>query len=794
MPGAPAGSPGDDAESESSDTPHPIVIDTRIVDGGILGTNELTSLVAAAIARWSTTGLTAEQLAFLHSVTFDIADMPGWYLGAATPGHITIDANAAGYGWFIDATPLDDSEFANAASATRLFTDVRGDPVGHYDLLTTIMHEMGHQLGLPDYYGLAQRDNLMYGFLTFGERRLPALSQADGLTPGSIIQTAFLGSPVVIGDLDFGSTVQIKWDAQVITLPTSNQISNQATVTGNGGLSTLTDDPGAPAAGDATITAINLPDVTITVSPAAVAENSGTSLVYTFTREAPLTNALVVNFSIAGASSATVTTDYNVSGATSFDTGTLTGTITIPASLASASITITPVGDTTVEANETVIVNVTGGSGYEVGTPGTVTGTINNDDTDVSVAVAPASVLENAGTDLVYTFTRVGVTTGTLTVNFSVDASSTATVTSDYTVPTSASVTFDSGTGTGTVTFADGATTAQVLVTSVADNTVEPDETVILVVAAGANYNASPTPATGTISNDDADVTVTVSPASVEENSGTGMVFTFTRTGFTTGTLVVSFNVTGTATLANSDYTVSGETTYSDMAGTITFAAGSLTKTLTVTPTGDVVGEPDETVILTLVGGTNYTPANPTSAMATILNDDTQVSVAVTGSPVSESGPGTLVYTFTRTGDTGTDLTVNFGVAGSATLTTDYTQTGAASFTTTTGMVVIPTGSSTATVTITPEGDVLVEPDETIALTVAAGAGYIVGAPASATGTIDDDDTATISIAKVTDGAETNTPTAGQFRVTQSLASSTDTVISYTVGGTATAGATTSPR
>ena len=47
---------------------------------------------------------------------------------------------------------------------------------------------------------------------------------------------------------------------------------------------------------------------------------------------------------------------------------------------------------------------------------------------------------------------------------------------------------------------------------------------------------------------------------------------------------------------------------------------------------------------------------------------------------------------------------------------------------------------------------------------------------------ITDDDTATVSIAKVNDGAETDTPTDGKFRVTQTAASSTDTVLSYTVG------------
>ena len=42
------------------------------------------------------------------------------------------------------------------------------------------MHEIGHQLGLADSYSLVDRDSLMFGHLTTGERRLPPLRQADG--------------------------------------------------------------------------------------------------------------------------------------------------------------------------------------------------------------------------------------------------------------------------------------------------------------------------------------------------------------------------------------------------------------------------------------------------------------------------------------------------------------------------------------------------------------------------------------------------------------------------------------
>ena len=101
---------------------------------------------------------------------------------------------------------------------------------------------------------------------------------------------------------------------------------------------------------------------------------------------------------------------------------------------------------------------------------------------------------------------------------------------------------------------------------------VEPDETVLLTVAAGTGYTVgSPSVATGTITNDDTVGGVAVSPASVAEDGTTNLVYTFTRTGATSGALTVNFNVGGTATF-NTDYAQSGAATFSSTAGTVTIA------------------------------------------------------------------------------------------------------------------------------------------------------------------------------------------------------------------------------
>ena len=232
---------------------------------------ELDAIVSAAIARWSATGLTTAQIAALENVTFAVGDMSGLNLGSFTPTQITLDADAAGHGWYLDGTPRDDAEFGNAQSATRLTTDPTQAPAGHYDLLTTVMHEMGHALGLEDRYEGTARDALMYGWLFTGERRVPGAGEADGAVAGSITTEEFAGSPIAVTPansttgafiLPAGKQVVIQWQATVD--PQSNQLidnpSNQGTVSAAnvvGFPDKLTDDPAVGGANDPTVTALD---------------------------------------------------------------------------------------------------------------------------------------------------------------------------------------------------------------------------------------------------------------------------------------------------------------------------------------------------------------------------------------------------------------------------------------------------------------------------------------------------------------------------------------------------------
>ena len=238
-------------------------------------------------------------------------------------------------------------------------------------------------------------------------------------------------------------------------------------------------------------------------------------------------------------------------------------------------------------------------------------------------------------------------------------------------------------------------------------------------------------------------ITLAVSPSSVTEDGTTNLIYTFTRTGATTNTLTVNYNVAGTATF-NNDYTQIGAASFTATTGTITFAAGSSTKTLTIDPTGDSTPESNETVALTLTTGTGYTIGTTTAVTGTITNDDLgspSITLAVSPSSVLENGPNNLIYTFTRTGVTTNALTVNYGVAGTAN-SSDYT--GATPGTGKT--ITFAVGASTATLTIDPTGDSTPESNETVALTLATGTGYTIGTTTAVTGTITNDDTAGLTL------------------------------------------------
>ena len=84
-------------------------------------------------------------------------------------GRVLVDDEAAGHGWFVDPTPGRDEEFLGGVARPGTGAE------GRVDLLTVLMHEMGHLAGRGHTSG-----GLMGEILGPGTRALDALDAAFG--------------------------------------------------------------------------------------------------------------------------------------------------------------------------------------------------------------------------------------------------------------------------------------------------------------------------------------------------------------------------------------------------------------------------------------------------------------------------------------------------------------------------------------------------------------------------------------------------------------------------------------
>ena len=141
-----------------------------------LTAEELAPIVTAAEARWESAGLSAPEVSQLQGLQFVITSLSPGLLGEYVPGVIYLDAIADGWGWFVDPTPGQDEEYAAKAGALAALPG--SGAAGHVDLLTVVMHEMGHALGLPDITAPGSTD-LMAEALATGLRRLPSMADID---------------------------------------------------------------------------------------------------------------------------------------------------------------------------------------------------------------------------------------------------------------------------------------------------------------------------------------------------------------------------------------------------------------------------------------------------------------------------------------------------------------------------------------------------------------------------------------------------------------------------------------
>lgn len=512
----------------------------------------------------------------------------------------------------------------------------------------------------------------------------------------------------------------------------------------------------------ATGTIVNDDQAVLSIDDVSALESTG-QLVFTVTLSNEVASDISVLASTQDGTATTGDNDYVSSNQTiTFLQG---GSLT-------QNFTVTVNDDDTVELDETIsaILSNLNANGFNViiDTLGgdTGTGTIENDDS-ATFTISDVTANETNG-PFVFVVTMSNAVDVDVTVDVETVDGTALVSDNDYT---------EVNVGDQTLTFVSGGSQSQVFTVDITnDNKVELDEIFTTILnnlnAGGRDVSIAGAEGTGTILNDDQAVLSIGNVSQFEDtDAGAGAgVFTFTVSMSNPVDVDIDVDVAtqdGTATTANNDYTpiVLGDQT-------ITFTSGGpLLQAFEVQVTVDNIVELDETfnaILGNLVnqGRDVILGANGTGV---IRNDDSaQINInSVSGEEAN--GP----FTFTATLSNPVDSDISFDIStqdGTATTAdNDFTPIINQLLNFTTG------GSLTQSFTVDINDDSKVELDEIFNIVmdnlVSTGRNVTLGNPGI--GTIENDDSATLTINNISD-LESN----GPFTFTVTLSNEVDTDIS----------------
>lgn len=548
-----------------------------------------------------------------------------------------------------------------------------------------------------------------------------AVDAADfgGTLPGGTLTFGPGITERVIEFASTGDTLIELTEALVVTLSNASGNAQITAATANGSI--VADDIGISIAAQQTVVL-------------EAADGSTQVLRFTVTRTGDLASPVELDWAATGMQ----LDDF--AGGTS-----LSGFLVFGANETVKHIDFTLRGDNTVEANETLTVTLTNpvanpAFGRTTLTSSTATTQVTNDDTALVISTdSPANRSEGAaGVETAFTFTvtRNGELPAA-TINWVVQlpGGSGSAALLDFVAGQDALST-NSGLPSGTVTFAEGASTAQITVRVAGDGDVElPENFNVVLVNPPANTSLTTPSTTATIDNDDFGFSIAAADSDKLEGNSvtTPFTFTVTRAGSVASAASVDWSIALAGALNSADF--------AQTAGTINFAAGEASQTLTIQVNGDTLVESDENFTITLANArlADNSPQSIVagSASGSIRNDDQAFAVTVAQAAVTEgnSGTQTLVWTITRTGATIGPASVAYAVTGSNGGNDDDVMGVLPS-----GLLSFATGQVTQTVSIELTGDTRVENNEIFTLTLSSPSAGVIEVPAAAI-TVNNDDT-----------------------------------------------------
>ncbi|MEI7687531.1 MAG: cellulase family glycosylhydrolase, partial [Planctomycetota bacterium] len=329
--------------------------------------------------------------------------------------------------------------------------------------------------------------------------------------------------------------------------------------------------------------------------------SSGTSATFTVTLSQASAQTVTVNFTTADGT-ALQGLDYT----------TTTGTLTFAPGQTQKTITVAILPNAVGEPTETFTVALSSPSNGTL-VKATGAGTIIGSTTPppppptptISIANAQATEPASGSANATFTVTLSAASASPVTVAYTT-ANLTAMAGSDYTATT------------GTITFAPAETSKTISVAVLADAILEANETFRLALSAPTNATlAAASQATGTIIDRPVPPplpTISIADAQATEpaSGSANATFTVTLSAASASPVTVAYTSANLTATAGSDYTAT--------TGTITFAPGETSKTISVAVLADAIVEANETFRLTLSAPTNATLAAASQATGTILD------------------------------------------------------------------------------------------------------------------------------------------------------------------------------
>ena len=462
-----------------------------------------------------------------------------------------------------------------------------------------------------------------------------------------------------------------------------------------------------------------------------------------------------VDFVVSASASSvyTMSVNYQTSDGTAVsgqDYQAAQGTLTFAPGETSRTISVSTIDDTQVgEAAETFALTLSSPVNASLDVASAV-GTIVDDDT-VRLSVSGFSGTEgNAVKFLVMTVRhRSGLT---MSVDYAT-RDGTAVAGQDYQA------------AQGTLTFVPDEWYKEVAVATLDDTRVEGAEKFALVLSAPVNARLGTASADGTIVDDDAPPQLSVAGARADEGGAVAFVVSASATSVQTVTVNYA-TADGTA--------VSGQD-YQAAQGTLTFAPGATSSTVSVATIDDVLDEPAEKFALTLSSPANAT-LGTASADGEIVDDDAGPELSVAGGSVTEGGA--VAFVVSASSASGRTVTVNYA-------TEDDTAVVGEDYQAAQGMLTFAPGETSRTVSVTTLDDALDEPAEAFALALAAPADATLAVSSAEGRILDDDSGPQLSVA----GASGTEGDAVAFVVSASSTGGQTITVDYaTTDGTAVSG------